>query len=121
MAEDRQLVTRADLRRGLVVNALTKPINVVVPAAVAVAALLIGVTWLLAVGEDDDGVDAGGVAEGLDLSHAGARGVVDRGLAVREEFVDRAQQLGPRAPERTDRLEAEDAVVERDQADTVVR
>jgi len=49
MAEDRQLVTRADLRRGLVVNALTKPINVVVPAAVAVAALLIGVTWLLAV------------------------------------------------------------------------
>jgi hypothetical protein len=49
MAERRELVTRADLRRGLVVNALTKPINVVVPAAVAVAALLIGATWLLAV------------------------------------------------------------------------
>ena len=49
MAEGRELVTRADLRRGLVVNALTKPINVVVPAAVAVAALLIGATWLLAV------------------------------------------------------------------------
>jgi len=49
MPNDRQLVTRTDLRRGLVVNALTKPINVVVPAAVAVAALLIGVTWLIAV------------------------------------------------------------------------
>src|SRR2546423_15384963 len=49
MANDRQLVTRTDLRRGLIVNALTKPINVVVPAAVAVAALLIGVTWLIAV------------------------------------------------------------------------
>jgi archaellum component FlaC len=49
MADERQLVTRTDLRRGLVVNALTKPINVVVPAAVAVAALLTGVTWLIAV------------------------------------------------------------------------
>jgi len=49
MADRRHLVTRTDLRRGLVVNALTKPINVVVPAAVAVAALLIGVTWLVAV------------------------------------------------------------------------
>jgi hypothetical protein len=49
MAEERQLVTRTDLRRGLVVNALTKPINVVVPAAVTVVALLIGVTWLIAV------------------------------------------------------------------------
>jgi hypothetical protein len=49
MASDRQLVTRTDLRRGLIVNALTKPINVVVPAAVIVAALLIGVTWLIAV------------------------------------------------------------------------
>jgi len=49
MADDRQLVTRTDLRRGLVVNALTKPINVVVPAAVAVAALLIGASWLIVV------------------------------------------------------------------------
>jgi archaellum component FlaC len=49
MANERQLVTRTDLRRGLVVNALTKPINVVVPAAVAVAGLLIGVTWLIVV------------------------------------------------------------------------
>jgi len=49
MADQRQLVTRTDLRRGLVINALTKPINVVVPAAVVVAGLLIGVTWLIAV------------------------------------------------------------------------
>src|SRR2546421_12664851 len=49
MADDRQLVTRTDLRRSLVVNALTKPINVVVPAAVAVAALLIGAAWLIVV------------------------------------------------------------------------
>jgi hypothetical protein len=49
MSSSRELVTRADLRRGLIVNALSKPINVVVPAAVIVAALLIGVTWLIAV------------------------------------------------------------------------
>src|SRR2546421_9242802 len=49
MSSSRELVTRADLRRGLIVNALTKPINVVVPAAVIVAALLIGVTWLIVV------------------------------------------------------------------------
>ena len=49
MAGERQLVTRGDLRRSLVVNALTKPINVVVPAAVAVAALLIGAAWLIVV------------------------------------------------------------------------
>ena len=49
MADQRQQVTRTDLRRGLFVNALTKPVNVVVPAAVAVAGLLIGVTWLVAV------------------------------------------------------------------------
>jgi len=35
--------------RGLIVNALTKPLNVVVPAAVIVAALLIAATWLIAV------------------------------------------------------------------------
>jgi hypothetical protein len=34
--------------RGLIVNALTKPLNVAVPAALIVAALLIGATWLIA-------------------------------------------------------------------------
>jgi hypothetical protein len=42
-------VTRSDLQRKLIVNALTKPVNVAVPAVVAVAALLAGATWLLAV------------------------------------------------------------------------
>jgi hypothetical protein len=42
-------VTRSDLQRALVVNALTKPVNVAVPAVVAVAALLAGATWLLVV------------------------------------------------------------------------
>jgi len=34
--------------RGLIVNALTTPLNLVVPAAVIVAAMLIGATWLIA-------------------------------------------------------------------------
>jgi hypothetical protein len=38
--------TRGRLGRALVVNALTKPINVVVPAAVLVAAALVGAAWL---------------------------------------------------------------------------
>jgi hypothetical protein len=42
-------VTRSDLQRKLVANALTKPVNVAVPAVVAVAALLAGAPWLLAV------------------------------------------------------------------------
>jgi hypothetical protein len=42
-------VTRATLRRDLAVNAATKPVNVIVPAAVAVAGLLLGAVWLLPV------------------------------------------------------------------------
>jgi hypothetical protein len=42
-------VTRSELQRRLVVNALSKPVNVAVPAAVAVAAVLVGVPWLLVV------------------------------------------------------------------------
>ena len=42
-------VTRSDLQRKLVVNALSKPVNVAVPAVVVVAALLAGVPWLLPV------------------------------------------------------------------------
>jgi hypothetical protein len=40
-------VTRATLRRDLAVNAATKPINVIVPAGVLVAGLLLGTPWLL--------------------------------------------------------------------------
>ncbi|HEX8084773.1 MAG TPA: hypothetical protein VF529_10830 [Solirubrobacteraceae bacterium] len=39
--------TRDDLRRELAVNAATKPVNVAVPAGVAVAGLLLGTVWLL--------------------------------------------------------------------------
>ncbi len=49
MTERKELVTRTDLRRALVVNAITKPVNVAVPAAVAVAALGLGVSWLIVV------------------------------------------------------------------------
>ena len=41
--------TREDLRRALVVNALTKPLNVLVPALVVVAASLLGASLLIAV------------------------------------------------------------------------
>ena len=46
---DRKPVTRKELQRALVVNAATKPVNVVVPAAVAVLGLIIGTVWLLPV------------------------------------------------------------------------
>ena len=49
MADRQELVTRTDLRRALVVNAVTKPVNVAVPAAVVVAALGLGASWLLVV------------------------------------------------------------------------
>lgn len=39
-------ITRTDLRRALAVNALTKPLNVAVPAGVAVAAVIVGAWWL---------------------------------------------------------------------------
>lgn len=42
-------ITRSTLQRALVANALSKPVNVVVPAIVVVAGLVIGATWLLAV------------------------------------------------------------------------
>jgi len=41
-------VTRATLQRQLVTNALTKPANVLVPAAMVVAGLLVGTLWLVA-------------------------------------------------------------------------
>jgi hypothetical protein len=42
-------VTRSELQRSLVVNALTKPLNVIVPAAVVVAGIVLGALWLIAV------------------------------------------------------------------------
>jgi hypothetical protein len=39
--------TRAELNRSLVANAVTKPVNVLVPAAIAVAAVLTGLWWLI--------------------------------------------------------------------------
>ena len=45
----RELVTRSDLRRALAVNAVTRPVNVAVPAAVVVAALLLDASWLVAI------------------------------------------------------------------------
>jgi hypothetical protein len=42
-------VTRSDLRRQLVANAATKPVNVAVPAAVVVAALVLDAWWLVPV------------------------------------------------------------------------
>jgi hypothetical protein len=45
----RELVTRSDLRRALAVNAVTRPVNVAVPAAVVVAAILLDAGWLVAI------------------------------------------------------------------------
>jgi len=42
-------VTRTDLRRALVANALGKPVNVLVPAGVLAAGALLGAWWLAAV------------------------------------------------------------------------
>jgi hypothetical protein len=39
-------VSRSDLRRALVLNALAHPVNVLVPAAVLVAAAIFGAAWL---------------------------------------------------------------------------
>jgi chromosome segregation ATPase len=46
---DRKPVTRSQLKRELVVNAVTKPLNIAVPAAVVVAAIVIGAWWLVVV------------------------------------------------------------------------
>jgi hypothetical protein len=42
-------ITRAHLRRALVVNALTKPVNLAVPTVIVAAALVLGTWWLVAV------------------------------------------------------------------------
>jgi len=42
-------VSRSDLRRALVVNALASPVNVLVPTAVLIAGVLIGAWWLAVV------------------------------------------------------------------------
>jgi len=42
-------MTRKELSRALAVNAITKPVNVVAPAGVLVADLLLGVVWLVPV------------------------------------------------------------------------
>jgi hypothetical protein len=41
--------TRRELQRALALNAATKPLNVLAPAGVLVAALLVGTMWLVAV------------------------------------------------------------------------
>ena len=41
--------TRRELQRALALNAATKPLNVLAPAGVLVAALLVGAMWLVAV------------------------------------------------------------------------
>jgi hypothetical protein len=41
--------SRGELGRRLAVNALTKPLNVAVPAAIVVAGLLVGASWLIGV------------------------------------------------------------------------
>jgi hypothetical protein len=42
-------MTRKDLSRALAVNAMTKPVNVVIPASVLTAGLLLAVPWLIPV------------------------------------------------------------------------
>ncbi len=49
MKPGREIVTRATLKRELAKNAATKPVTVLVPAAVVVAGLLLGTLWLLPV------------------------------------------------------------------------
>jgi len=49
MADDDLPVTRAKLQRALVANAATKPLNVVAPAGVAVAGVLVGAPWLFVI------------------------------------------------------------------------
>lgn len=49
MAETGKEVTRASLQRALVVNALTKPLNVIVAASLVVVAVAVGASWLILV------------------------------------------------------------------------
>ncbi|MGI8594433.1 MAG: hypothetical protein ACR2ML_08755 [Solirubrobacteraceae bacterium] len=44
---ERRPASRAELNRALAVNAATKPVNVVVPAAIAIVALLVDLWWLI--------------------------------------------------------------------------
>jgi hypothetical protein len=44
---ERRPPTRAELNRALLLNAATKPVNVLVPAAIAVVALLLSLWWLI--------------------------------------------------------------------------
>ncbi|HEX4760467.1 MAG TPA: hypothetical protein VH256_06675 [Thermoleophilaceae bacterium] len=44
-----KLVTRSSLQRSLVANALSKPLNVLVPAVVVVAGIVLGALWLIPV------------------------------------------------------------------------
>jgi hypothetical protein len=44
-----RLVSRSDLRRALVVNALASPVNVLVPTAVLIAGVMLGAWWLAVV------------------------------------------------------------------------
>jgi hypothetical protein len=44
-----RLVTRSDLRRALVVNALASPVNVLVPTGVLIAGVLLSAWWLVAI------------------------------------------------------------------------
>jgi uncharacterized protein YhaN len=44
-----RLVSRSDLRRALVVNALASPVNVLVPTGVLIAGVMLGAWWLAAV------------------------------------------------------------------------
>jgi hypothetical protein len=45
----REVQTRSQLTRAIAVNAATKPVNIVVPAAIAVVGALVGISWLWAV------------------------------------------------------------------------
>ena len=84
---ERALVTRKSLQRDLVENAATKPIAVSVGVTVVVAALVLGVTWLLLVGV--------GVYMGL----AGAT-FLDGDEAERVGRAAYERARGPAAPER---------------------
>jgi hypothetical protein len=46
---EHELITRDDLRRGLAVNAATRPVNLLVPVAVAAAGVVLGAWWLAVV------------------------------------------------------------------------
>ena len=88
-------ITRADLRRALIANALSKPVNVAVPAAVLVVALVLETWWLAAVAavvyvalavvtffDEDEAREAGERAYDRRSLGSGARRVDPAGLAA---------------------------------------